>query len=272
MAGGDLRLHVGIELETMTEFKDHFSTKARAYAEFRPDYPAVLFDFAASLAPRRGIAWDCGTGAGQAAVALAARFGRVIATDASAQQLEHARPHERVEYRVAPAEDSGIDRASVDLVTVAQALHWFDLPRFYAEVRRVLAPGGAIAVWMYNDSTLDDPGLSEMLHRFNHETVLPFWPPERKHVVAGYRDLPFPFREIPAPELTLECDWALAEVIGYVRTWSAVTRYTARHGTDPVIPLEAELAAAWGDPATRRQIRWPLAIRAGYVSGGLHSD
>lgn len=245
--------------------KHDFSGQAAAYAEFRPDYPAALFEFIATLVSRRRLAWDCGTGSGQAAAALAGHFDRVIATDASAAQLADARPHQRVEYRVATAEVSGLTHASVDVVTVAQALHWFDLDRFYPEVHRVLTPGGALVVWSYGDPVLDHPPLDAMLRRFNRETLAPYWHPGRKHVRDGYRGLPFPFAEVSAPALLLERAWTLAELAGYVRTWSAAGRYVAALGADSVAPLAAELARGWGDPAVRHGVRWSLQVRAGTV-------
>jgi SAM-dependent methyltransferase len=249
----------------MATFRDHFSTQAAAYAAFRPRYPDPLFDWAAGLAPGRDLAWDCGTGSGQAAVALADRFARVHATDASAAQLAHAAAHPRVTYAVAPAERSGLADAAVDLVTVAQALHWFDLDPFYAEVRRVLRPGGAIAVWSYGDLRTGDPALDAPLLHFAHVTLGPWWPPERALVDAGYRTIPFPFREVAPPAFALEHRWTLPELAGYLRSWSATLRWQAAHGTDPVAPLEAALRAPWGDPDERRPITWPLAIRAGRV-------
>ncbi len=245
--------------------KHDFAGQAASYAAFRPDYPPALFEFIATLAPQRRLAWDCGTGSGQAAVGLAGYFDRVIATDASAAQLAHARPHERVEYRLALAEESGLPDRSVDLAAVAQALHWFDLDRFYPEVRRVLTPGGALAVWSYGDPVLDDPEVDAALQRFNKETLAPYWHPGRQHVRDGYRGLPFPFAEVPALTLTLERSWTLAELSGYVRTWSAVGRSVAALGPDPVAPLEAELARRRGDPAVRHVVRWPLSVRAGTV-------
>lgn len=242
-----------------------FGGRAAEYAAFRPDYPAALFEFIARLAPRRRVAWDCATGSGQAAVGLAAYFDRVIATDASAAQLAHARPHPRIEYRVAWAEASGLADASVDVVTVAQALHWLDLDRFYAEARRVLAPGGALVVWTYRDPGLDDPALDAVLQRFSRDTLEPYWHGGRQHVRECYRGLPFPFTEVPGLTLTLERAWTRAELLGYVRTWSAVGRYIAALGADPVPALEAELAERWGDGEARHRVRWPLSVRAGTV-------
>jgi ubiquinone/menaquinone biosynthesis C-methylase UbiE len=133
----------------MMTFKDHFSKQAVGYAKFRPRYPKVLFSYLRRIAPSRELAWDCGTGNGQAAVGLASVFDRVIATDASEKQISNAQPDERVEYRVAPAENSGIKSETLDLIMIAQALHWFDLDRFYAEARRVLKPNGVLAASAY---------------------------------------------------------------------------------------------------------------------------
>jgi SAM-dependent methyltransferase len=248
----------------MSTFRDHFSVQAAAYAAFRPTYPDALLDWVAALAPGRDLAWDCATGSGQAARALASRFARVHATDASRAQLAHAVAHPGVSYAVAPAERSGLASASVDLVTVAQALHWFDVDRFYAEVRRVLRPGGALAAWSYGDLRTGDAGLDAHLHRFAHETLAPCWPPERAHVDDGYRTLPFPFREVAPPPFAIEQRWTLAELAGYLRSWSGTLRWQAAHGADPVAPLEAELRALWGD-AERRLLWWPIAVRAGHV-------
>jgi SAM-dependent methyltransferase len=242
---------------------DPFGPRAQSYAVFRPDYPPALLDFVASLPKERRLAWDCATGNGQAAVALAERFQEVIATDRSQGQLGQAKPHPRVTYRLTPAEASGLPDASVDLVAVAQALHWFDLPRFYAEVVRVLVPGGALAVWSYGDPVLEDPRLTASLRRFDRQTLDRFWLPGREHVRDGYRNLPFPFPEAPGASFTLLRRWELGEILGYLRSWSAVAACVAATGTDPVLEMEAELAPAWGPPETKRLVRWPLTLRAG---------
>lgn len=246
-------------------FKDHFSAGAVSYARYRPQYPQALFDFVLTLTPQRRVAWDCATGNGQAAVELARYFDHVIATDASAKQIESAAPHPHVTYRVATAETSGIADTSVDLVTVAQALHWFDLHRFYAEVRRVAMHGAAVAVWTYGDPILDDAQLDAMLQKFNLRTLGSYWPVERHEVGAGYLRMPFPFQEVPAPTLMLEQRWTLADFVGYVRTWSATAAYRAKHGIDPVVHFEQELVQRWTDAETTHLVRWPLTIRAGHV-------
>jgi len=246
-------------------FSDHFSGVASEYAEFRPLYPEPLFDWLAGLAPGREVAWDCATGSGQAAVALASRFERVIATDASAGQVGVASPHARVEYRVAPAEASGLPPASVDLVTVAQALHWFDRPAFYAEARRVIRPGGVVAAWTYGHPSIDEPRADLLLQRFYSGTVGPYWPRERALVDAAYRTIDFPFAEVAPPLFEMETSWPLTALVGYVATWSSVTRFRAVKGNDPVAPFAESLASAWGDPRRPRRITWPLALRVGRV-------
>lgn len=251
-------------------FKDHFSTGSPDYAAFRPTYPPALFAWLAGLCKRRDLAWDCATGNGQAALELARHFKQVIATDASAQQIAAAEHLPGVEYRVAQAEASGLETISVDLITVAQAVHWFDLEHFYAEARRVLHPGGVVGVWGYGRIVL--PGaLDQALEHFDAHTIGPYWPPERALVDEGYRSLPFPFDELPAPGFAVEVNWNLPRLMAYFSTWSAVKRYIAAIGTNPLPALEAELAALWnpqdsgGDGASSAALRleWPLFLRVG---------
>jgi SAM-dependent methyltransferase len=246
----------------MTRYSDHFSTGARDYAAFRPDYPDALLDAVTALAPGRALAWDCGTGSGQAALPLAGRFARVVATDASEQQIAHARPHPRVEYRVAREDASGLPDGSADLVTVAQALHWFDLDRFYAEVRRVLRPGGVLAAWSYGLMLIDAP-VDAAVRTFYDDRLGRYWPPERRHVDAGYRDLPFPFPAVPSGAWSMTGAMTRDELLGYVGTWSAVTRCRAAEGADPLTELARALEPLWPDRAERRTVTWPIALRVG---------
>jgi SAM-dependent methyltransferase len=243
-------------------FSDHFSRVALAYAACRPSYPEALFDYLAGLVPRRRLAWDCAAGTGQAAIPLAGRFDAVVATDISASMLAQAPAHPRVEYRVVPAESSGLSGASVDLVTVAQALHWLDLDVFYAEAARVLVPGGVLAAWTYGKQELDDPALQHQLSHFYGEVVGPHWPPERCHVEAGYQTLPFPFTDLDPPVFAIEEHWTLRQLLGYIGTWSATQRFREAVGYDPLVQLEQNLAPNWGDRSARR-VRWPVALRVG---------
>jgi len=247
-------------------FEDHFAPVATQYADFRPRYPAQLFTWLASLIHRHALAWDCAAGSGQASVDLATHFERVVATDASQAQIAAAIPHARIEYRIAPAESSGLPETSVDLITVAQALHWFDLAGFYAEAKRVLRPGGVLAAWTYGALSVEGAEVDALVQRFYHDTVGPYWPFARAHVENGYRSLPFPFEEIAAPCFSMEARWALPELLGYLRSWSATDRFIVANGYDPVIPLEKALAPLWGAPEGRRQVGWPLALRVGRVS------
>ena len=251
----------------MTVFKDHFSGPGMAaqYAAFRPTYPAELFDYLAGRCPERQLAWDCACGSGQASLALAERFARVIATDASAAQVAAASPHAHIEYRVAPAEKSGLDSSSTDLVTVAQALHWLDLPSFYAEALRVLKPGGVLAVWSYGPVHCAHPAIDAVLTSFYVDVVGPYWPPERALVDSGYRTLPFPLPELAPPPFAMQHRWALEPLLGYIRSWSATARYVAARASDPVVALGDRLRAHWGDERGEQVIAWPLALRLGML-------
>ena len=248
-------------------FYDHFAPVAQNYADFRPTYPDALFAWLAAIAPRRELAWDCAAGTGQASVGLAGLFAHVVATDASAAQIAAATPHPRIDYRIAPAEASGLPDDSVDLITVAQALHWFDLAAFYIEARRVLRPDGVLAVWTYGVLTVEGACVDELVQEFYHDTVGPYWPAERRHVEDGYRSLPFPFMEMTAPPFAMETAWTLPQLLGYFRSWSATARFAAINGSDPVEPLAGQLAPAWGTPERRRTVRWPLALRVGIQPG-----
>jgi SAM-dependent methyltransferase len=242
-------------------FKDHFSKHAADYAKFRPRYPQELFAYLGSIAPSRQLAWDCGTGNGQAAVGLASVFDRVIATDASETQIANAQSHERIAFRVAHADNSGIASQTIDLIMVAQALHWFDLDRFYAEARRVLENNGVCAASAYNWLHVE-PAIDEVVNRYYYEVVGPFWPPERK-LVEQFADLPFPFRGIDAPKFEMTAQWNLDHLIGYLQTWSSTQRFIAAHASDPLEKIIDELRVEWGDSQQPRNVTWPLILRIG---------
>jgi SAM-dependent methyltransferase len=245
-------------------FKDHFSDVAAAYAAHRPSYPAALADFLARLAPAPNLAWDAGCGSGQLSLLLADRFRRVVATDASAEQIAHARSHPKIEYRCAPAEASGLPDGVVDLATAAQAAHWFDLAAYYAEVRRVARKGGILALASYGVVTVE-ARLDAIIRPFYRDVLRAHWPPERRHVDEGYRSLPFPFEELAAPAFELRVDWRLADLVGYVGTWSAVWALERVEGPGPFAAFRGALADAWGPAETVRVVSWPLALRVGRV-------
>lgn len=247
---------------------DYFSATSEAYAAFRPTYPDDLIEHIASCAPGRALAWDCATGSGQAAVPLARWMARVVATDRSAAQIEHAMPHPRVSYRVAPASDSGLEPASVDLVTVAQALHWLDRPAFYAEVKRVLKPAGVLAVWCYARCHIS-PEIDREIDWFYETRIGRYWPPERADVERGYRDLPFPFDELPPRVWDMKALLTRDELLGYCSTWSSVVVARRTEGVDPIPEIAARLAPLWPSAATRHSVTWPLTLRLGRWHGSL---
>lgn len=241
-------------------FNDHFSGHAADYERWRPRYPSALFEFLAAQAPSRERALDVATGNGQAAIGLAEHFRSVVATDLSEAQLEHAAPHPRVDYRVEPAERIAAPDGHYGLVAAAQAAHWFDLGRFYGEVRRVLEPRGVVALWTYGKFRTGDEA-DVALDSFYRDVVGQCWPRERRHVETGYRSLPFPFDEITAPPFELVTHWPLATAISYVGTWSAVQRYRAFNDRDPLVILRELLEPLWGPG--ERELRWPVHLRVG---------
>lgn len=246
-------------------FKDHFSNVASDYQAFRPGYPPALFEWLASVARGRERAVDLGCGTGQASVALADHFDEVIAVDPSAEQIAHAQPHARVSYRVAPAEATGLPASSADLVIAAQALHWFDPERLHPELARIARPGAPFAALTYDLCRLGSP-VDEVVERLYRGILGPYWPPERAHVDAAYRTLPFPWPEIVAPSLSIEESWTLERFIGYLGTWSAVSAYRRKQGVDPLSLVTSELRDAWGPPDRARAVKWNLAVRAGRIS------
>jgi ubiquinone/menaquinone biosynthesis C-methylase UbiE len=248
-----------------------FSTVAREYATFRPGYPPELFAWLARAAPRRDAAWDCGCGSGQASTALAEHFAVVHATDVAPEQIAAAKPHARVKYSVAPAEHSGLPAASVDLVTVAQALHWFDVDAFYAEALRVARPGAVLAVWNYPRPCFVDAELDRRFLEFYDGVVGPYWPPERRHIEANYKTLPFPFEELPHPEFGLMLRWNLEQVLGYVGSWSATARYREARGYDPEPLLRESLQDFWPGEGASVGVRLPIGLRATTLARSVRS-
>jgi hypothetical protein len=246
------------------QFEDHYSGHAAAYARHRPTYPEELFAWLASVSPARTLAWDAGTGSGQVAVALADHFDRVIASDASAEQLSHATPHPRVEYRHEPSGAASLDPSSVDLVTVGAAAHWFDLDDFYAEVRRVARERTVIALFSYGPRDFAD-AIGPVVHRFQEELLGDYWPERIQLVHDRYTTLAFPFEEIVPPRFFMTADWNMHELLAFLETWSASQRYFAERGTRATDDIAKELATIWGDPAARRRLRCPVFMRVGRV-------
>ena len=248
-------------------FKDHFSGHSNLYAQARPHYPEALFAWIAEQAPAPGCVWDAGCGNGQASVALARHFEHVIATDPSERQIGQAVSDPRVEYRAEPAEHTSLIAHSVDAVTVAQALHWFDLDAFVAEVRRVARPGALFAAWSYANCSVT-PAVDAIVAELYDRVLGPYWPPERALVDEGYASLTLPFAPVAAPAFEMRMDWSAAQFLAYLSSWSAAQRHRAATDEDAVAAVAEEVRAAWGDAGQPRPVRWTLAIRAGRVQGG----
>jgi SAM-dependent methyltransferase len=242
-------------------FKDLFSAHAGDYARFRPTYPEALFAWLAAAAPGRACAVDVATGNGQAALLLAQHFARVVALDASATQVAEAPAHPHIQYGIAPAEATGLDPASADLLTAAQAFHWFDHPRFFAEAARLLRPGGVLAVWCYGLARIT-PEVDAVVQHLYGEVLGSYWEPERRLVEDGYRGVSFPFEPVEAPPFEMSAAWDLAALLGYLRTWSALKAFARARGSDPLAALAPDLARAWGDDPAPRPVRWPLSLHA----------
>lgn len=247
----------------MVDPRTHFGTYADQYRKYRPAYPPELFARIAELPASHHLAWDCGAGNGQAARGALEHFARVVATDASPAQVAEADPAANLDFVVARAEAAPLRDGSVDLTTVAQALHWFELDTFFDEVRRVSAPGGALAVWSYQFLSVT-PDVDELVREFHRDVVGPFWLPERRHVEDRYAGIPIPFDTNEPEEITLETRWSLDDLLGYLRTWSAVRFFQERQGVDPVDELEPPLAEAWGH-VDARAARWPITLRTARV-------
>jgi SAM-dependent methyltransferase len=243
-------------------FEDHFSGHAEQYAQNRPQYPDEIYAYLASLAPGNSLAWDCGTGNGQAAIGLAKYFEKVHATDASAEQISRAYAHDKVEYRVEPAEHVSLTDSSVDLVTVAVAVHWFNFDEFYREVRRVLKPNGILAVWTYSFPKITTE-MDQLVRDYYYDVIGEYWPERIHYLEEQYETLPFPFEEITPPSFVMKIDWSLMQFAGFLNSWSATQRYKAQKGQHPLDVLWSKMVSAWGGENENHTVCWPLYFRIG---------
>jgi ubiquinone/menaquinone biosynthesis C-methylase UbiE len=239
-----------------------FSAGSDQYAKHRPQYPPELFLFLDQIASGHDRAWDCATGNGQAAVSCAKYFSHVEATDISAQQIQHGIVHPQVHYSVSPAERTSFDNHSFDLIIVAQAVHWFDRDKFFQETERVLKPNGILAVWGYGFFNIE-PKVDDIIANVLLEPIDRFWAEGNRQLMAGYRDLTLPFEEVRnVPTFTMQIEWRLEQLLAYLRTWSAVKRYSAELGNDPVIQLEEKLKLIWHEPEKAKLVQMPLFLKA----------
>ncbi len=246
----------------VTGFQDHFSTVAANYRLYRPHYPSALMDCLHACCCDHDLVWDCATGNGQAAVPLSQHFRHVWATDASAHQISQAEMAPGVSYAVAEAGQSGLADASVDLVVVAQALHWLPMDAFYQEVKRVLKPQGVLAVWCYGRIQVDRPDLQAIFDDLDR-IIAPYWPPERHWVDEAYQNIPFPFVEQLFPRFEMRTAWKLSQLLGYVSSWSAVQAWSRQHPGSLLEDLAQVLAEKGVDEFVDLAISWPLRGRLG---------
>lgn len=246
-------------------FKDHFSNQAEIYARARPTYPDGLFAYLANAAPGREAALDVATGNGQAAIALARHFHRVTGIDGSKSQLENAAPADNIAYEHAQADALPLLDNSVDLVTIAQALHWLPLDQFYAEVGRVLKPKGLVAAITYNTPRFEVGEIDQAIDVLYEDILGPYWPGERVHVETAYRDLDFPFTRVDVPVFEMTSNWTLEMLGYYLSSWSATNIYLKETGIDPIGPAMQRLEEAWGKPERKRLVRFPLTVIAGRI-------
>lgn len=246
------------------ERKDFFSEQSKAYAAFRPTYPDALYNFIFSHLTAQTRAWDCATGNGQVARHLAPHFTEVYATDISQAQLDQAIKAKNIFYSISAAEKTTFPDHSFDLITVGQALHWFNLEEFYAEVRRTSKPNGLLAVWGYALLTID-PVIDNLFMDFYQNTTGPYWDDARRLVENQYRDIPFPFKKIPCPEFTIKVSWTLDQFAGYLSSWSATRNYIRKHDTDPVEAFTETLKTVW-KPAVVRDVTFPIFMKLGIVN------
>lgn len=246
----------------MSGFKDHFSSHASAYSTYRPGYPATLGAWLAKESPSTALAVDVGCGSGQLSILLGDHFDQVIALDPSADQIANAQPHPKVGYRVAPAEKTGIAAGTADLLTAAQAAHWFDLTAFFAEASRILKPGGLLALVTYA-GIKPDGEVTEIVEAFRTHELAPYWPPERAMVDNDYRDIRLPLAPVEAPPMLLSVQWSLDALIGYIDTWSAVRAMERAIGRGPFEEMAVRLREAWKPAEDRKLLQWPLTVVAG---------
>lgn len=241
-------------------FKDHFSHSSKNYAKYRPGYPSGLFDFIISECSKTESCWDVGCGNGQASVELAKHFDQVLATDASQEQIKAAQLRDNITYLTAPAENCPSEDHSFDLVTVAQAIHWFDFDQFFEEVRRATRPGGLLAFWTYDLHKVDDQ-IDEVIYDFYENTVGEFWPPERKFVESHYQTIDVPFVELETPKFSIQKSFNRDDVVNYMSTWSAVKNYRNQKKEDPIVILEKNLRPVWPDRLQLKMVTWGLHMR-----------
>lgn len=240
--------------------KDNFSKQANLYAKFRPEYPPELYNFILKNTKNRETAWDCATGNGQAAKVLAQHFEKVYATDISQKQIDNASQVGNIEYSISAAEKTNFEDNTFDLITVAQAAHWFDFDKFYIEVRRVAKPGATLAIWGYGTLSVDEKEIDKLLQNFYWNIIGKYWDAERKHIDSHYETLPFPFENVVNEKFTMVFNWHRHELEGYLNTWSSVQNFINTEGYNPISNLMLDLEAYWNE-FNRVSVRFPIFLK-----------
>jgi len=241
--------------------KDNFSDNTGNYARFRPRYPQELIDHLLTFVPDIRAAWDCGTGNGQLAGMLAPFFKEIYATDISMEQMREGDRSPNIWYSIQPAEKASFNDNQFDLITIAQAIHWFQFKDFYREAKRTLVDGGIIAVIGYGLIQTTGP-LQKIIDHFYRNTIGPYWDAERRYIDEGYQTIPFPFHEIPMPVFRMEYEWTSAQLTGYLNTWSAVKHYIKQTGKNPVASIEDAIIQCFQNAETL-SFSFPLLLRVG---------
>lgn len=243
------------------ENKDLFSGHASLYAAFRPSYPQALYDHLLTFVNAKKTAWDCATGNGQVAIVLSQYFDQVTATDISQAQLDNAQRAANIQYRITSAEETPFEDHSFDLITVAQAFHWFNQEKFFLEAQRVLKPNGLLAIWGYGLLSINKAIDHEILHLYKN-IVGPYWDKARSLVDEGYRQSNFPFIEIASPSFFIRTSWTLKHLAGYLESWSATQQYIKANQINPVTPLIDKLSSSWS-VTEEKPISFPIFLRMG---------
>ncbi|NOS83530.1 MAG: methyltransferase domain-containing protein [Ignavibacteria bacterium] len=246
------------------DFKDHFSSQAKEYSKYRPEYPKELFLYLSSIVKEHNTAWDCATGNGQAAIGLEPYFDKIIATDASSSQIKHARLHPKIEYRTVTAENSGLASDSIDLLTVATAIHWFNSEIFFPEVNRIVKNGGVIAVWTYSETMINEE-IDKVSEHFTHSIVGKYWAQEIKKAWDFRNKITLPFEKIETPDFEFHLKWDLSDYLNFLYTWSATQNYIKETGKDPIKLFYNDCLSAWKDRDIKRDVKLDLFLKAGRI-------
>ena len=244
--------------------KDNFSNQAAVYAQFRPQYPEQLINYICSFVLEKELVWDCATGNGQSAKLLSNHFNKVIATDISQQQIDNAFKAPNIFYSLEAAENTSLEENTVDLITVSQAIHWFDFDKFYAEVNRIAKSGAVIAVWCYSLLKISEE-IDEIINDYHFKTLDVYWDPERKYLDDNYANIPFPFPQKETKSFTIELDWTIEQLEGYFETWSALQKFLKANSCSPIPELMQKIKMHWGDSETRKII-FPIHLKLGIIA------